>query len=348
MGIDINVSNTMKIAKVLAILTVIMAHSRNGDYEFIGIITERIGAVGVPVFFFIAGYYFKVGSEITKFWKKKVITVILPWIFTGSLLFLNRCIKLGFSNFSILKLFNWLLGNGTYLWYLTILILCYAFFSYAKSKPILVTFIAINVISLLMTSFGILDLLANKVGFQINNYLNIFNWLGYFSLGILAKGRMEVILSFLKSKILIILLGYPLLLVVGYLIEPNTGGYFSKLAIPMELAGIIYIFALSSLYIFNKNIIYTISELTFSIYLTHFMVFSIRRFLLENPVFEFINPIIILAVNTCLLLFFWKISSLLKLDKIYTTLLGIRNTKNNTKIEKNITLEKKYQTNRHC
>lgn len=327
----INVSNIMNAAKVLAILTVIIAHSRNTDYYLISIITERLGAIGVPVFLFISGYYFNVKSKggLKNFWRKKIFTIFIPWVFTGSILFFVSRLKFRFSDFHILDLLNWILGNGTYLWYLTVLILCYLFFSYVERKLYLIVLIVINIISLVLTSFGLIDFLAKETfGITVNHYLNVFNWVGYFSLGVLAKGKLESYLSFLKTKVIFILPLYAVSLVISFFIEPNAGGYFSKLAMPMQFAGLICIFAVSSLSLFNKPVLYMLSEISFTIYLTHFLVFPIRAFLIQSPLFEFVNPIIILTINAGLLLFMWKVAKLIKLNKLYTTLVGIREPKN--------------------
>jgi surface polysaccharide O-acyltransferase-like enzyme len=316
----------MKIAKVFAILSVIFAHSRNADYYFVGNITERIGAVGVPVFLFISGYYFNINNsvEIKKFWHKKFLTILVPWVFTGSILYFYNQFKTNFINFSILNLANWLLGNGTYLWYLSVLMLCYCFMCLVRRELFLKIFIIINILSLILTSFGLIDYLAEILGIKVNNYLNVFNWIGYFSIGVIAKGRLEDFFSFLKTKVFYIIPSYIILLFIVFLIEPNAGGYFSKLAIPMQLAGMIFIFTLSTMEIFNKPVFHNLSDLTFSIYLTHFMVFPIRRFFIESPIFEFLNPIIILIFNAGLLLLIRKVSKIFYMDKLYNTLLGIR------------------------
>lgn len=54
----IDVNKILSVSRVFAILSVIVAHSRNTNLGIASIITERIGSLGVVLFFFISGYYF--------------------------------------------------------------------------------------------------------------------------------------------------------------------------------------------------------------------------------------------------------------------------------------------------
>jgi peptidoglycan/LPS O-acetylase OafA/YrhL len=159
-------------------------------------------------------------------------------------------------------------------------------------------FIILNLISLVLTSFGIIDQIwENYLGFgSFNNYLNTFNWLGFFSLGVLLKRNMKYWLDKLNKNIFFILITYLSLLILSILLEPSSGGYFSKLAIPLELAGMFMFFSFATLNIFHKPIVYKISKFTFTIYLLHFLVFPFRKFLINDYFFQFLNPIFYLLI----------------------------------------------------
>lgn len=324
---SLDVNSCMNVAKCFAIISVIMAHSRNSDFYFYSNITERIGAIGVVAFLIIAGYYFNVAKYgIKAFFKNKITTIIVPWIFTGTIVFFvsNKGDNLFFSDW-----INWIIGNGTYLYYLLILLLCYLLLSFFNKRGYLIIFILLNIISLLLTSFGVFNYLFMKHlnALVINNYLNVFNWIGYFSLGILVKGHLGLIMEFLKKYRLVIVVTYLFALCISFFLEPLDAGYFSKLAIPMQLLGVAFIFSMSTLKELNNSVVAKVAELTFAIYLTHFLIFPIRKFFFTSALLEFINPVIILTVNCLILLTGIYISQRIKGYGLYCLLLGIRRTK---------------------
>lgn len=324
---SLDVNSCMNVAKCFAIISVIMAHSRNINFYFYSNITERIGAIGVVAFLIIAGYYFNVAKYGVKdFFKNKITTIIVPWVFTGTIVFFvsNKGNNLFFSGW-----INWIIGSRTYLYYLTVLLLCYLIVSFFNKRIYLITFILLTVFSLVLTSFGVLDYLFLKCFnvVEINNYLNVFNWIGYFSLGILLKRYLKLIMEFLKKYRLVIILTYVFALCISFYLEPFDAGYFSKLAIPMQLLGVAFIFSISTLKEFNNSIVAKVAELTFTIYLTHFLIFPIRKFFFTSALFEFINPILILTVNCLVVLTGIYISEKIKLSGLYCLLLGIRKAK---------------------
>ena len=324
-GIDVN--SVMNVAKFFAIISVIMAHSRNVDYFFYSNITERIGAIGVITFLIIAGYYFNVDKYgVQLFFKKKNTSIVVPWMFTGTILFLIG------HRFNFSDWLKWIIGNGSYLYYLSMLMLCYLILSFFNKKNHLFLFVFLIVISLITTSFGVLDIIFLKYFevLEINNYLNVFNWVGFFSLGILFKNNLMGLLMFAKKYRIAIILIYMLSLIIGFYFEPDYGGYFSKLATPMELLGAIFIFSLSTITCLNNKFINTIAELTFAIYLTHFLTFPVRKFLIHTPAWEFINPLIFLVFNCILLLLGRYFSKIINMENWYCLLLGIRNNVVNT------------------
>lgn len=300
-----------------------MAHSRNINYGYISYLTERLGALGVISFLFIAGYYFnpwKVG--VKSFFLKKITTIIIPWVFTGTIVYLVV------NKFDILTWLSWLVGIGSYLYYLTILMVCYLVFSFVKDTRLVYIFLALNVLSLCFTSFGLLDaFIKNYSSYNtINNYLNFFNWAGFFALGILCKNNFDTILRTFDKYIMIILLSFLSLLFLGFLIEPNYGGYFSFLGLPCEVFGTILLFYCSKHRFFKKKIFHLLSDFTFTIYLIHFLVFPFRRILPQNQIFEFINPVCYLALSVILIYSGQLVFQKIKIPGTYSILFGLRNS----------------------
>lgn len=321
--ISVNVS--MNIVKCLAIISVIMAHARSVNDPFISIITERIGALGVVAFLIVAGYYFNIEKYgFANFFKNKIKTIIIPWIFIGTLIYLVGL------KFDLKDWFLWIIGYKTYLYYLSVIMMCYFLVGIFRKKIYLQVFIILNIISLVLTGFGYLDWLASKIAgapFVLYNYLNVFNWIGFFSLGVLLKSKMEIVLSFVNTYKLLIVLGYILVLVLSVYIEPNAGGYFSKLAIPLELMGVLCMFSLATIKFFDYLPISKIAELSFGVYLIHFITFPVKKFLVFSPFMDFINPFIILGLSCSLLLIGLKFAEIFRCQKIYCILLGIRESK---------------------
>lgn len=220
---------------------------------------------------------------------------------------------------------NWIVGNGTYLWFLTMLVCSYFVLYYIKdNKNWLFLAIILNLTSLIITSFGYLNSIAEYAGITINNYLNIFNWIGFFALGILSQKRLVHFIYFLRRNIIIILVLFLIALSVSVYMEPIYAGYFSKLAVPVEVLGCLTILALSTLKLFDKKIILSISSFVFTIYLTHFLVFPIKRILGNTMIFELINPIVILIVNFLILVLGMWVFKKIGLVYMYSLCLGIR------------------------
>lgn len=91
MNLNEDEKTTYWIAKGLAVIAIVACHcchvSENASalnqisYKFMNLWM----GLGVPVFYFFAGYFMNTRIGWRDFWKKKSITIILPWIFTGSM-----------------------------------------------------------------------------------------------------------------------------------------------------------------------------------------------------------------------------------------------------------------------
>ncbi|KQS48660.1 hypothetical protein ASG38_05850 [Flavobacterium sp. Leaf359] len=315
-SLDNPTSEIFNVAKVFFILSVILAHSRVNDSSFYSAIAERLGCLGVITFFFISGYFFNISKYgVLGFFKKKITSIFIPWLFLGTLVFV-------FSDYpkSLNSWLNWIIGNGTYLYYLTILIFCYLLFSFFNKKGASYFFIISTIISLFLTSF---DFFGYLDPYKINNYLNPFNWIGFFSLGHIMKNRVIGLIPFLNKNAPYILFFYFIFIWISIKAEGHYG-YFSKLAIPNEILGMTVIFSISSLKIFRKENFIKISEFTFSIYLIHFLVFPFRIFLIQNYWSQFINPIIYMLICILLIITGKFIAKKVGLTKMYNTLIGLR------------------------
>ena len=109
--------------RTIGCLLVIGAHCSaipSNASSLIGIIQPVAGSVcmvGVWFFFLLSGYLFYGNMRsFGDFWRRKLITIIIPWCFTGALVYSYVVIRKG--GFSIAGMAAFILGIGSYLWYM--------------------------------------------------------------------------------------------------------------------------------------------------------------------------------------------------------------------------------------
>ncbi|HCC93278.1 MAG TPA: hypothetical protein DEQ26_02920 [Flavobacteriaceae bacterium] len=311
-------NDSLETSKFFAIISVVIAHYISSQFIIISPVLQRIGTFGVPLFLLLSGYFYNIEKYgFIKFFKNKFKTIIIPWFFTGSLVYIIS--KKDYKLLELVEWGEWLLGIGTYLYYLTILVLLFLLFSlkFIKNKYILMLLVTVNLISLYIT---------NQNEYNIYSYLNIFNWIGFFSIGILLKNKMNQLFEFIKNnRNLLLLSSVVIVLTIVISFEINYSGYFSEFSFLLEIIGILIIFTLSTYEIFNNKLIKLVAKYSFSIYLLHFLFFPIKRILPHNEVFEVVGPLLIITFCTLFIYLFDKLLSKLKIGQnIFRMLIGIR------------------------
>ncbi|WP_338778808.1 acyltransferase [Metabacillus sp. FJAT-52054] len=282
--------------KAFSIISVIFAHtssSPEGAVPFFSLLSANIGTVGVVVFFIISGYLFgKKQPPFFLFLKKKKV-VFIPWIFCGSLIYLVTQYGGTISEpLTLTKLFLYLIGYDTYLYYLSMLIVSYlVLFKLKEYNIFLYLFILMTVISVFLTSL-------NKL-WMIQPYINPFNWLGFFSLGILLFKKANI------TKIYIICRKYSMLIIllfVGFLclsIYLKEGSYWSSFSLFIELSGAMIIVIIAGR-TFSNTLVRYIGKQSFAIYLLHMPVAGITNIIINNTlgigIVPLIKPIIVLFI----------------------------------------------------
>ena len=119
--------------KALAIIAVVACHccyvNENASRlnKLMVYVFEYWMSYGVPIFYFAAGYLFHSDEKgFRYFCKKKIKTIIIPWIFTGTLVWLYVVLRKGGMNWN-----NWihyLFLKESYLYFLTDLLVFYVLF----------------------------------------------------------------------------------------------------------------------------------------------------------------------------------------------------------------------------
>jgi len=314
------ISEIFRNARTIAILTVIAAHITIRDAKWLSNLYSAIGSIGVIAFFLISGYYYKRESFAT-LCKKKLKNIIIPWLVLGVVVYVGNSL-LSASQLSLLELIKWLLGYKTYLYFVPVLLCCFVVFYY--NNLILIIFaILLNVLSIILTATGILPPLLSHV--FITNYLNIFNWIGFFAIGLLLK-KLDVdkLYSFIKNTrfvcIVISCASTIGLSLVGYEV-----GYFSALGWLYELIATLSIFGLCSFEFMNNRFVVSISELSYPIYLLHMLFVGVLGKIYNLHIsLLIVSNLIVLLVVWALLLLGLYLSRKIKLEKIYKICLGIR------------------------
>lgn len=179
-------STALYFVKVIAILTSVAAHVSVIDLStpVIGFFTrmwDMASCVSVGSFLIIGGIlYTRTPGDSRSFWKRKAVSMILPWLVCGTLTYGYRAL---YEESSFLGLAYWLIGKGTWLYYVTIhLLMLLVFKPIRNNPPALWACVAVTVVQLLLKTRG--GGVPSPFG---SDYLNPLHWVGFFALGILLR-----------------------------------------------------------------------------------------------------------------------------------------------------------------
>ena len=123
-----NCSVMFTVARVFALISIVAAHIgfTEGTSYLLNKSYSVIASIGVIAFLFMSAYYYnpkKSGALLSGVLKKKIITIGIPWLFLGTLTYLYNAILSG--NLNAIEWVKWILGYKTYLYFLTVLFLCF-------------------------------------------------------------------------------------------------------------------------------------------------------------------------------------------------------------------------------
>ncbi len=169
-----------------AIISVAYAHSLSFSNEILQRIAATIGIIGVPIFLFCSGFYHK-HLPWRIFTEKLTTGIALPWLIWGTLAF-GLSHLLGAVDFRLSSFLAFIVGHGTWLYYIPVYLLIRILFNignWGNNFVFLLTMIVVTLASV-MVSFTPPRYLA-VVGEYLTPWQNPLNWVGYFSLGILFK-----------------------------------------------------------------------------------------------------------------------------------------------------------------
>lgn len=336
-------SKTLYRFKALALISIVMAHTYYTDIQSVIVVRyiHRFCTAGVFSFFFLSGFFFHpTKTSAQEFFKKKTIILLCPWLFCSTVYYCLLVLAKT-KSLSILSYINFFVGNGSYFYYLSMLCFCYLFFwrCYNK-KAFLMLAIALTAISTILTAVDIIPTMVNinKWPFTYSNpYLNPFNWIGIFGLGLLFQQtsfNMHRLLLILKNRWVSVLLVSTTVYIILVPFD-NKDGYWSYFSLIIEaVLGIGLLCLACGIEKFQvSRLIEYIGKLTLPIYLIH-MPIQNRLFtaiaMKTNPLFAIIRPIVTILMLTLFLHLYKRALNLCpkSIQKIGHVVLGLHEKEN--------------------
>lgn len=317
-------SDYIYVLKAAAIFSVICAHVANISYQKpliqgMAFVLENIGSLGIGIFYFFAGYFFNTQKTFKEFFKDKIKKILVPWIFTGTIVYLYVNLRKG--NINIKEWLFWIIGYKTYLYFLTNLIFFYIYYYlFRPKKKLIIVTIFFGIISLNLSAFGFLE--------NINPYLNPFNFIIYFSLGNITN--IEIGLKKLKEFSFeykyIFLIIYIFISILSKLLNISMG-YFGKITLLFQLLSLMVFMGFGQNIYFNKDYIIDIGKKSFSIYLIHMPFAGIITYIFNKypnlSYLVFLRPFIVLYLTYKFINLSIYLTKIIKFGTEINNLIGI-------------------------
>lgn len=320
------ISQTMYLLKFFAIFSIILAHTRCEDIEndYIRVTLSIIKALGVYIFFIISGYYFK-PEKYKNFFnllKDKVIKICIPWFISGAIVYVVIFKTIKFYCYTK-EIINFILGNGSYLYYMTVLLISYIIvYLLPKRKVTYIILIIINFIVIILLNVNILPKEVDNTKFiftYLNPYLNILNWIGVFSIGILINKYLKL---WKWSKKELIISNIVFFVIIGYIIiTKNELSYWKTITLILGILNFIIMFNATTK--IKSKLLMDIGKKSYSIYLWHLPIVVKISYIIDAK-YSIIIPIFTIAILYMIIKIGEIIAKKIKIYKIYNILVGNR------------------------
>ena len=327
--VDSETSEKFWLLKAFAIIAVVACHCTNtvdnpgrintiATYFF-----DAWKGSGVPIFYFCAGFFFKGSGKFLPFVKNKVVSIIVPWVFTGTLIWLYIVLRKG--GVSLDNWLGYLFLRNSYLYFLTDLMIFYIIM-YAAHKSrciyiVLCVYTAISCIIPTLTTGNVSTVLITPY-----TILGISSgyWL-YFCLGTVCR-QFNVIKYINNQKLVCFIFVVVFLAVAEATFNKEIGilfyvGLFKNISLMISLYNIRNILNKLKL----ENIAVYLGKLSFSLYLLHMPIAGIVANILNRSEafapLTFVRPIIVIAITAVLIEAYKRI---VKNNEKMLMLIGIR------------------------
>lgn len=315
-------STALYFVRVVAILSSVAAHVSVIDLStplsaFATRAWDQFSCVSVGAFLICAGIlYTRAPGDSRPFWRRKWGSMVVPWLFCGCLTYGYRCLA-GVPG-SLPELARWLLGHGSWLYYVTIHLIMLALFKPLWDKPAaLWTCLGITVAQLTLKARG--GGLPSPLG---NDYLNPLHWMGFFALGVLLRRRGLRFSRWEKGVWALVCMVSTLVVFRRWIYD-----YFHIWNFLFSVSAFFVLLELGRRLADTRlaNPIRWAGSCTYCVYLLHMLIVPpiLRRIPLENLKY-LLSPIIGLALMLTLIALGQWITKKLPFGKILRNLVGVR------------------------
>ena len=225
---------------------------------------------------------------------KKLKSLGIPWLISASCVYLY--VYLRKPPISLSSWFNFIIGNRSYTYYMTMLFTFFVVFSFRvlTKNAVLLVSIGISLITVFLIPSALFP----------TPYLNPFNWIGYFALGILIRNNKERLMEH-RNHVAhygwIVIVAYVVLLTYQVLNE-NGGSYWQGVNVIVSWCGAACIFEIgfaikrtskrmkSGISFFGRN--------TYFMYLWHMPIAGIIANLFNRgiPNLVFVRPFLVYSI----------------------------------------------------
>lgn len=311
-------SKILWIIKGVALVSVFFAHTA-GKYGYPSYegLRDCLGLIGVPTFFIVSGYLFNKSANVFLFIKKKIWNVIFPWFLCSSCTYVLSII-LNSQNLSLWCYIKWIFGIQTWYYFVPVLILIFILFTFFDNDWFVAVSFLFTILSLLLTQMFVDE--------GVNcNYINVFNWIGFFALGVFL--RKKGTLDKLKTPLAYL---FFIIAILGLVFVDRITNYWSIQSLIFEVIGFIAIVNMSYLIdrnIWISNIFQKVGKISYFVYLIHMQMVGVinSRLHIEeiHPALILVKPLIVFIIIVFIIEIFVYLLDKLKLYK-FMKYLGIR------------------------
>lgn len=315
----------ISILRMFAIFSVVCAHVTDSTSSLSNLVISSLGTFGVGVFYIISGYFFyRDKKNPAVFARKKLTSVILPWMFCGTLDWLYVVIRRG--GFSLQ---NWVSSNfvHSHYYYLSVLLVFYlVMWKLRKNHIVCVILLSVSFTSMWLTGKGLLS---------IYPYINPLNWLAYFIVGIeISRHDCFDTISLASKKLLPYTFPLSIFLFCWVVYDGKAVSYWYHGTVVSIALMIMTIMGLTK-YICDytdnqskvKSLLIWGGNFSFSIYLIHMPFAGVIKYFIDKfdyGIGQFLAPFLVIATVCVCLYLILKIPFPHKVKQYINMILGIR------------------------
>ena len=292
--------------KALAIFCVVCAHTApvpdtsSAVNSVCSRILDCMGTMGVPILFVISGYFYEKNKDsFGVFWKKKAVTIVLPWLICETVVWFYVVIRKG--GISPLNWLKYIVGINSTTYYLTILLVFFLLlWKIRKSRIMVLCGIIVSFIALLLTAFSS-PIMLQLSSLMFTPYLNPIHWLGYFCIGILCS-QLTSLLNIGKAcgKVFWITGALLIISIFCHIYYNLKYSYFSAFAIPNIVLSSSFIMGITY-HMRDKtwNGLLQLGKDSYTVYLLHQLVAGVIVWLTSKVdffVLTLMRPFVVIAI----------------------------------------------------